>query len=143
MNNNFKVKAYFIIPALLIIAAAGISPFFEAFSTSFFHDIYGQRTFAGLDNFQYLGADAGFKYSLNITAVWAVLSTIFSIFFGFIVALMLSGRKRFSNIIYAALLVPWGIPVYIAVPLWRALIHGNGGRSVLTGHVRDKSQSHA
>ena len=28
--------------------------------------------------------------------------------------------------------MPWGIPVYIAVPLWRALIHGNGGISVLT-----------
>ncbi len=129
---KLNVKIYFIIPALLVITAAGISPFFEALTTSFFHDTYGIRTFAGLDNFRYLGADAGFGYSLNITSLWAVLSTFLSIFFGFIIALALSGRKRFSNIIYAALLVPWGIPVYIAVPLWRAIIHGNGGISVLT-----------
>lgn len=131
-NKNLKVHLYYIIPALLIIAAAGISPFFEAFTTSFYHDTFGSRTFAGLDNFRYLSDDAGFSYSLNITALWAVTGTILSLFFSFILAVMLSVRKRFSNLIYAALLVPWGIPVYIAVPLWRALIHGNGGISVLT-----------
>ena len=131
-NTRFEVRYFFIIPVLLIIAAAGVSPFFEALTTSFFHDVYGDRTFAGLDNFKYLVSDSGFKYSLNITAVWAVTGTILSIFCGFITALLLSGRKQVSRLIYAALLVPWGIPVYIAVPLWRALIHGNGGISVFT-----------
>lgn len=28
--------------------------------------------------------------------------------------------------LYLAVLVPWGVPVYIAVPIWRALIHGDG-----------------
>ena len=131
-RNHFNVKLLFIIPALLIITAAGISPFFEAFATSFFHDIFGVRTFAGLDNFKYLLSDSGFRYSLNITALWAVLSTILTLAFGFITALLLSNRKRISKIIYTALLIPWGIPVYIAVPLWRALLHGNGGISVFT-----------
>lgn len=130
---SFKINWYFIIPALLIIAVAGISPFFEALTTSFFHDVYGSRSFAGLDNFRYLSSDAGFGYSLNITAVWALLSCVLSIFFGFITAIALSSRrKKLSNILYGALLIPWGIPVYIAVPLWRALIHGNGGISILT-----------
>ncbi|MDC7228074.1 MAG: ABC transporter permease subunit [Spirochaetales bacterium] len=131
-RTNFNVKIYFIIPALLVIAVAGISPFFEALSTSFFHDIYGIRSFAGLDNFRYLGDDAGFSYSLNITAVWAVSSTLLSLLFSFIIAVALSGRKKMTGLLYAALLIPWGIPVYIAVPLWRALIHGNGGSSILT-----------
>ncbi|MBI9106133.1 MAG: ABC transporter permease subunit [Spirochaetales bacterium] len=134
MNRKyFKINWYFIIPALLIIAAAGISPFFEALTTSLFHDVYGNRTFAGFDNFKYLGSDSGFGFSLNITALWALLSSAGSIFFGFIVASALSGRrKKLSNVLYGALLIPWGIPVYIAVPLWRALIHGNGGISILT-----------
>ena len=132
-RRNFKVNWYFIIPALLIIAAAGISPFIEALTTSLFHDVYGTRTFAGLDNFKYLSSDSGFGYSLNITAVWALLSCVLSIFFGFIIAVALSGkRKKLSGILYAALLIPWGIPVYIVVPIWRALIHGNGGISMLT-----------
>jgi ABC-type sugar transport system permease subunit len=132
-KHNFKINWYFIIPALLIIAAAGISPFFEALTTSFFHDVYGNRVFTGFDNFRYLSSDSGFSYSLNITAVWAVLSSVLSIFFGFIAASALSGRKKkLSNILYGALLIPWGIPVYIVVPLWRALIHGNGGISILT-----------
>ena len=131
-KRNLKIHFYFIIPALLIIAAAGVSPFFEAITSSFYHDTYGVRMFAGLDNFRYLADDAGFSYSLNITALWSVTSTVLSLFLGFILAGMLSGRKRFSTLIYGALLIPWGIPVYIAVPLWRALIHGNGGVSVLT-----------
>ena len=131
-KHSLNIKIYFIVPALLIIAVAGISPFFEALSTSFFHDVYGVRTFAGLDNFRYLSEDSGFSYSLNITAVWAVSSTLLSLFFSFIIALALANRKKLTNMLYAALLIPWGIPVYIAVPLWRALIHGNGGISVLT-----------
>ena len=131
-NQAFRIRPYFIIPALLIVAAAGISPFFEALTTSFFNDIYGIRSFAGLDNFRYLRGDAGFGYSLNITTVWAISSTFLSLFTGFIIAVALSGRKKISKMLYGFLLIPWGIPVYIAVPLWRALIHGNGGISVLT-----------
>ena len=132
-RRSIRVNWYFIIPALLIIAAAGISPFFEAVTTSFFSDIYGERSFTGLDNFRYLASDSGFGYSLNITAVWALISSVLSIFFGFITAAALSSRRKtLSRLLYASLLVPWGIPVYIAVPLWRALIHGNGGISLLT-----------
>ena len=51
-------------------------------------------------------------------------------------ALMFAGvlaRKRKGSLfLYGALLVPWAMPVYISVPLWRALIHGNGGQSLLT-----------
>ena len=132
-NRNDGAKWYFIIPVLLVIAGAGIAPFFEAVSTSFFHDIFGVRNFAGFDNYRYLSSDSGFRYSLNITALWAAASTLLGLFFGFITASVLSSRRRtLPRLLYGALLIPWGIPVYIVVPLWRALIHGNGGISLLT-----------
>lgn len=129
---RLNVKNIFIIPVLLVIAAAGISPFIEALSTSFFHDIYGTKTFAALDNFKYLLSDAGFKYSLNITSLWALTSTLLTLFIGFLTAMLLSGEKRIAKPVFAALLIPWGIPIYIAAPLWRALLHGNGGISFIT-----------
>ena len=133
MNKDRSLKNIsYIIPALLLVAAAGIAPLIEAFQTSFFHDIYGQKTFAGLENYFFLREDGGFRLSLNITALWSAGSAVLSIFIGFILAATMRSVKKFSRLIYGALLIPWGIPVYIAVPLWRALIHGNGGDSVFT-----------
>ncbi len=122
-----------LLPLLFISLFIGIAPFGDAFVTSFFHDAYGTKEFAGLDNYRFLFSDKGFSYSLSITILWAVLNSFLSIFLGFIFAAAMATRfKRLSSAFYAVLLIPWGIPVYIAVPLWRAVIHGNGGVSLLT-----------
>ena len=85
MNKDSSLKnIYYFIPVLLLTAAAGIAPFIEAFQTSFFHDIYGQKTFAGLENYFFLRQDSGFRLSVNITALWSVGSALLSVFTGFI-----------------------------------------------------------
>jgi multiple sugar transport system permease protein len=117
---------------ILLIVFIGVSPFGNALLGSFYHDVYGDRSFAGLENYRLLFNDRGFGYSLNITVLWAVLNAVLSLAAGFVFAVRLVKRNRFGKFFYAALLIPWGIPVYIAVPLWRALIHGNGGESLLT-----------
>ena len=121
-----------IVPLLLLILLVGIAPVGNAFLNAFFHDFYGERSFAGLDNFKVILGDRGFSSSLSITILWASLNTLLSIFLGFIFAVLLSRRDSLSSLFYFFLLIPWGIPVYIAVPLWRALLHGNGGASLLT-----------
>ncbi len=122
-----------LLPLIFISLFIGIAPFADAFVTSFFHDAYGAKEFAGVDNYLFLFSDKGFSYSLSITILWAVLNSFLSIFLGFIFAVAMATRfKRLSSVFYAVLLIPWGIPVYIAVPLWRAIIHGNGGTSLLT-----------
>ena len=120
------------LPVALLIVLIGLSPFLSALWNSFFHDVYGERSFAGLENFRYITRDDGFRFSLNITVAWATLSAAFTLALGFLVALRLMGPRRSSGILFRVLLIPWGIPVYIAVPLWRAFIHGNGGESVLS-----------
>jgi multiple sugar transport system permease protein len=119
-------------PVLAVIALVGLSPFLSAIWNSFFHDIYGQRSFAGLENFRYITRDAGFGFSLNITVLWATLISLLSLSLGFLLALRLTDRRRTSGLLFRMLLIPWGIPVYIAVPLWRAFLHGNGGESVIS-----------
>lgn len=121
-----------IIPLLLLIIFVGIAPVGNALYNAFFHDFYGERSFAGLDNFKKLLQDQGFFLSLRITVLWAVLNTILSLFFSFIFAVKLSKKNLISSLFYLILLIPWGIPIYIAVPLWRALLHGSGGTSLLT-----------
>ncbi|MBI9103570.1 MAG: ABC transporter permease subunit [Spirochaetales bacterium] len=124
-----------IIPILLLILLIGIAPFITAFGDSFFHDYYGERSFAGLENFRFILGDTAFTYSLNITVIWALLNVVLSLFFGFLLALKLVGSGEGSkkrDMLHHFLLIPWGIPVYIAIPLWRAFLHGNGGESVIT-----------
>ena len=119
-----------ILPVLFLILLVGIAPFIEALRNSVFHDFYGERSFAALDNFRFILGDKAFSYSLNITVLWAFLNVILSLIFGFLLALALIGKKR--SVLHGFLLIPWGIPVYIAIPLWRAFLHGNGGVSIIT-----------
>ena len=122
------MKSFRLLPLVILVLFVGLAPFGNAVFTSFFSDVYGQREYAGLDNFRFLLSDQAFLYSLNITLLWSAASTLLSLAMGFLFAVVIVKRGFFSKILYAGLLVPWGIPVYIAVPLWRALIHGNGGR---------------
>jgi len=121
-----------LVPLFLLIFLVGIAPVGSAFYNALFHDFYGERSFAGLDNFRYLIEDRGFFYSLRITVLWALVNTAASLLFGFVFAVRLARRGSFSKFFYGILLIPWGIPVYIAVPIWRALLHGNGGEGLLT-----------
>ena len=108
----------------------GLAPFVEALRSSLFHDIRGNVSFAGLENFRTILEDAGFAFSLNITVLWAVANVASSLTLGFLLALVLQRRRH--RALHTVLLVPMAIPVYIAIPLWRAFLHGNGGVSVLT-----------
>ncbi len=133
MNPGKRVIATPILPILLLVLVIGLAPFLTAFWDSFFHDYYGERSFAGLENFKEILGDDAFPFSLNITVLWAVLNVVLSLILGFLIALRLvspTGEKK--SALYRVLLIPWGIPVYIAIPLWRAFLHGNGGESIIT-----------
>jgi ABC-type glycerol-3-phosphate transport system permease component len=110
----------------------GAAPLASALYNSFFHDLFGRRSFAGLANYLRLFSDAGFFYSLRITVVWGVLNAGLSLFLGLAIASLLYESRRAFRLLYFALLVPWGIPIYISVPLWRMIVHGNGGTSLLS-----------
>ncbi len=113
-----------------IVLLVGIAPFGEAVFTSFFHDIYGRRTAAGLDNYLYILSDKGFLYSFKISLLWAFANTVLSLGISLKLAWYLSRKKKKITLLYLSLLVPWGTPIYIAVPLWRSFFHGDGGDSL-------------
>jgi multiple sugar transport system permease protein len=131
-SNTAPGGSILIIPIVLLILLVGIAPFGAAFRDSFYHDLYGERSYAGLENFRYILSDNAFPYSLNITVLWAVLNVALSLVLGFLLALRLVNGSKRGGMLHRFLLIPWGIPVYIAIPLWRAFLHGNGGESVIT-----------
>jgi len=137
-----------LLPMAAVAVLVGVAPFFAALRGSFLHDYFGEISPAGLDNYRYILGDKAFGYSLNISVLWAFLQTLLTVSIALLVAYRLwmrrfGGRRRsiFRRItgrpdlrhqrrkfplLHLAVLVPWGVPVYIAVPVWRALIHGDG-----------------
>ncbi|MCF7944243.1 MAG: ABC transporter permease subunit [Spirochaetia bacterium] len=84
----------------------------------------------GLNSYRYALRDSAVRYSLQITILWSLLNVTITLAVGFVLASRMVQKQRFRTILYALLLLPWAVPVYIAVPLWRALLHGNGGTSL-------------
>ncbi len=121
-----------LIPLFLLVLAAGLLPFAAAGYGSVFHDIWGLRSWAGLENFRALVEDRAFLLSLGISLLWAFLSAGLSVGIGFVLACALFKARRSFKLFYAAILVPWGIPSFISIPIWRMIIHGSGGRSMLS-----------
>lgn len=121
-----------LLPLVLLVLAAGILPFAAAGVNSLFHDRWGSSSWAGLDNFRVLIEDRAFVLSLGITLLWTLLSATISVALGFILACVLLDARKSFRLLYAAVLVPWGVPSFISVPIWRMIIHGSGGKSILS-----------
>src|SRR6056297_1450321 len=115
-----------LLPLSAVAALVGVAPFFAALRGSFLHDYFGRISPAGLENYRFILEDRAFFYSLNITVLWAVLQTLITVCAGTLIAYRLWRLGRRGRRLHVAILVPWGIPVYIAVPVWRAIIHGDG-----------------
>lgn len=120
-----------LVPLLAIVLLVGALPYLAALRDSFVHDIYGERSPAGLANYRFLFQDQALLLSATVTLAWAFLEAALATALGWALALILFESRRGAALIYAAILVPWGIPTYIGVPIWRMLIHGAGGDSIL------------
>jgi ABC-type glycerol-3-phosphate transport system permease component len=120
------------LPLAVLLAAAGVLPLFSALGESFFHDVYGERSPAGLENYRILFSDASLGRSALLSCCWALLQTLVVTASGYALALLMYESKRARAPVYAALILPWALPAVIAVPLWRMIIHGASGDSLLS-----------
>lgn len=122
----------FLAPVLAIVFWIGAFPSFRALRDSFFYDAYGVRFFTGLENFQTILSDGGFILSLNLSILFSFVTTTLSIVGAFLTASTMAFSERLSRWIYLALLIPWAVPPFILVPIWRAILHGPAGISLLS-----------
>jgi multiple sugar transport system permease protein len=124
-----------LIPAALLLIIISIAPSVDALISSFNvgpEYVHDQKTVqVGLGNYRTLFKDRAIIFSLNITALWAAANTLVTGVVSVLLAhLMLKHKQaRKHSIIHPLLMIPLGIPLYIAAPLWRAFIHGDAGMS--------------
>lgn len=76
----------------------------------------------GFENYQraLFVLTSGFLRALGITVLWTALNMVFQLAIAFVMASLLNVQKlRFRRLYKTMLMVPWAMPGYISILLWR------------------------
>ena len=121
---NWKPWLY-CVPALLLILVVIVFPiaytgYISLTNMNLYH--WTDYGFVGLDNYAraLFKFDSGFLSALVTTLVWTALNMAIQIGAGFFIALGLNAPGlRLSRVYKTLLMVPWAVPAYISILLWR------------------------
>lgn len=113
------------VPALLLILIVIVFPivytgWISLTNMSLYH--WTDYEIIGLENYAraLFKFDSGFLSALATTLVWTVLNMILQIGLGFLIALGLNAPGlRLKRVYKTLLMVPWAVPAYISILLWR------------------------
>ncbi len=127
-------RASLVLAAPMVLAAVIflIYPVFHGLLHSLFDFQDGRAAWLHFMGYRLALQDRALRYSLVVTVLWSTGIVALTLIISVTLAsrMALGGKAR--RILYTVLLLPWAIPVYIAVPLWRAMLYGNGGESLVT-----------
>lgn len=126
MNRRSRMKPWFYcLPALLLILIVLVFPilytgYISLTNMNLYH--WSDYRFIGLGN--YIRAlfkfDSGFLSALGTTLLWTAVNMVLQIGIGFFIALGLNAPELGPRRIYkTALMLPWAMPAYISILLWR------------------------
>lgn len=113
------------VPALLLILVVIVFPiaytgYISLTNMNLYH--WTDYGFIGLSNYAraLFKFDSGFLAALVTTLVWTVLNMAIQIGLGFFIALGLNAPGlRLKRVYKTLLMVPWAVPAYISILLWR------------------------
>lgn len=126
MKQRSKLKPWcYALPAMALILIIIVFPicytgYISLTNMNLYH--WNDYRIIGLDNYAraLFKFDSGFLQALLTTMVWTVLNMIIQLAAGFLIALGLNTKGLKAKRIYKTLLmVPWAMPAYISILLWR------------------------
>lgn len=83
--------------------------------------------YVGLDNFRYLPDDFGFSGAIAFTLMFVIVSTLFQLILGLLIAELLNKQFFGRGIVRAINLIPWAIPTIVAAYAARWILHDQFG----------------
>ena len=127
MIRKQKIKPWiYILPALLLLLMILVFPIMYTGYISLTNmNMYHWNDYKFIGVFNYIRAlfkfDSGFLEALLTTILWTAINMILQIGMGFLIALGLNSPllKRLSRIYKTLLMLPWAMPAYISILLWR------------------------
>ncbi|HII20010.1 MAG TPA: sugar ABC transporter permease, partial [Candidatus Poseidonia sp.] len=125
-----KSAHVYIAPAMLALAILTFYPVLYGFWLSFTDadaTRLGDQTFVGLVNFIEVFTASGFLRVTLFTLVWTVVNVTAHIGLGLFLAMVLQyGNIRGKTVYRTVLLLPWAIPSYISVLVWKGMFQPEG-----------------
>ena len=129
-RTNSRLAHFYIAPAMLALAILTFYPVIYGFWLSFTdadQTHLGDQAFIGLANFWEVISSSGFFRVTIFTLVWTLVNVTAHIGIGLFLALVLQradikGKTAYRTI----LLLPWAVPSYISVLVWKGMFQPDG-----------------
>jgi multiple sugar transport system permease protein len=116
------------LPSLLFVFAVTVYPIIFALDFSLYSsDLVDKIRFIGLDNYAEMLTDKTIWGNLLTSFFFVFGSILLAVFFGLLLALILSGRIWMRALFRAIILVPWVTSYLIAAMLWKWLLNTEYG----------------
>ena len=136
-KTSAKGSHFYIAPALLALAVLTFYPVFYGFwlsLTDASQTHLGDESFIGLSNFIEVFTSEGFLKVTLFTLIWTVSNVLAHIAIGLFLAILLTDERLRGRVGYRTImLLPWAIPSYISVLIWRGIFQPDGLLNDLLG----------
>ncbi len=119
-----KTSYLYVLPALVGLLFMVLYPFAYDIYISFTDmNVYHIKKFGlvGAKNYAYIFTNAQFLVILRNTVVWTFTNVLPTVAIGLALALVLNTKVRGKNIYRLFLIVPWAMPSFITLLVWRAM----------------------
>ena len=130
----------FVLPAFLALVLLSFYPVAYGMVLSFtdaHEESIGDEEFSGLENYLDVFTSGGFLRVLFFTLIWTFTNVIFHVGIGGALAMLLQQKVRGKLAYRTLLLLPWAIPSYISVLVWKGMFHPEGLVNILLGTETD------
>jgi len=116
-------------PALIVVLGMVGYPFLEAIRISFTDRMIGRGPgrWVGLANYEYILGWPDFSEMVVRTVAFAIIAVILKTVVGLILATALNQSFRGRNFLRGVFMLPWILPTYIIVLVWRWIFDGQTG----------------
>jgi arabinogalactan oligomer/maltooligosaccharide transport system permease protein len=125
-----KMAHAYIAPAMLALAVLTFYPVIYGIWLSFTNadqTHLGDESWIGLTNFWTVFSSSGFLRVTVFTLIWTLTNVIAHVSIGLALAMVLNNPHIKGRTAYrTALLLPWAIPSYISVLIWRGMLQPEG-----------------
>ena len=129
-RTNSRLAHFYIAPAMLALAILTFYPVMYGFWLSFTdadQTHLGEQAFIGLTNFWDVITASGFIRVTIFTLVWTLVNVTAHIGIGLFLALILQRADLKGKTAYRTiLLLPWAVPSYISVLVWKGMFQPDG-----------------
>lgn len=123
LGQDWAAAYIFVLPTLVLMGGLIAYPFLRAVYMSFTNTNSLQMgPFVGLQNYKNVWSDPSFYAAIENTVVFTVWSIIIKFIGGLTISILLHRLTRFSNILTAAILLPWIVPSVVAAIAWKGLL---------------------